>query len=72
MNKSQRSDKFVDLLHIYFEMSAVPVTGTVASFHSVAPVCLHCKTKFVISVPPLIGRVLSERRAEAGPGEIVT
>lgn len=54
------------------KLTALPVTGTVLSFHSFAPVCLHCRTKFVTSVPPLIGRVLTERKTEAGPGEIFT
>lgn len=60
------------MFSIILKITAVPATGTLVSFHSLAPGRLHCRTKCVTSVPPLMGRVLSERRAEAGPGLIFT
>lgn len=48
---------------------ALPEAGTVSSFHFFATVSLHCRTKLMIGVPPLMGRVLREKKTEAGPGE---
>lgn len=50
-------------------MNVLPEDGTTDSCHSSVGLFLHCRTKLVIGVPPLMGNVLSVKRTEVGPGE---
>lgn len=52
-------------------LKLIPEAGTVTSFHCSTALCLHCRTKLVIGVPPVLGVVLREKRTEVGPGETV-
>jgi len=52
-----------------FTADVSPEAGTIVRSHCSAAFCFHCSTKLVIGVPPLMGRVLSEKKTEVGPGE---